>query len=280
MYLDKMNNSAADITPVSRTDLNKFNFDFVMSSVIGPRCLECHRNEKKDQPDLTDYAKLMRYVKPDSPSTSDLFTNLQGAGGDMPKKRPALGPNQLELLRLWILSGAPQNAGQGHAPGNDIALPIPIRDVEVEPNFASIKKNVLDLYCLKCHEPHPDKHKGPDRGIDFTTYETTMASQNDEDGGFAVVAGKPDDSAIVEVLQKGTMPRPKTESRLSANVAIAIATWITNGAKNDSAPTPAPTLTPAPLPTPTPEPTLAPTPEPTTTPAPQPSAQPTQAANP
>jgi hypothetical protein len=108
--------------------------------------------------------------------------------------------------------------------------PPPVQNVDVEPNFASIQKNVLEPYCVKCHQPRPEQGKGPAAGIDLRTYDLLMASQNDEDGSYPVVVGQPDQSSLVEVFQKGTMPKPKTAARLSKNVAEAVALWIKNGA--------------------------------------------------
>lgn len=233
-YIDKSDGQERDIPPVSRSQYKSFSFDLVFSQVIGPRCLECHSTEKKDQPDLTSYSKVMRFVKPGDPFNSDLYLSLAGVTGDMPMKRSPLGVNQRALIKLWIASGAPQSAGQGQEPPDLPDLPPPpVKEVQVKATYSSLNANVFVPYCLECHQPRPSKNKGPAGGLDLTTYESAIASRAEDDDSLIIVPGQPDQSSLVEVMQKGTMPRPNTAPRLSKNVADALAEWIKNGAKND-----------------------------------------------
>ncbi len=233
-YVDKTKGAAQDIGPVSKEQFKNFSFDFVFSAVIAPRCLECHSTEKKNRPDLTTYAKVMRFVKPDDPLNSDLYLSLQEVAGDMPRDRAALGPNQRALVKLWIASGAPAAAGLGHVPADvpDVPMP-PVRQVDVDPTYTSLNKNVFVPFCVKCHQPHPDKNKGPAGGLDLTTYDKAIASRAEDDDSQIIVPSKPEDSSFYDVMKKNQMPKPKTAARLSSNVAEAIFIWIKNGAKND-----------------------------------------------
>jgi mono/diheme cytochrome c family protein len=231
-YVDKMG-PGGDIAPVAASEFKKLNFNMVLSSVIGPRCLSCHQTEKKDQPALTTYANVIRFVTPGNPSSSDLYTSLQGAGGDMPKKRSPIGANQLALIKLWIQSGAPQLAGQGHTPIIVPDQPPPDIQIATDATFASLQKNVFVPYCVKCHQPHPDeKDKEPDGGLDLTSYETLSTSDSDSGLPF-ITPGQPDLSTLFDELNKRSMPKPKSKPRLSQSAADAVAKWITNGAKND-----------------------------------------------
>lgn len=192
------------------------------------------QGRKKDQPDLTSYAKVMRYVQANN-LNSDLFTSLKGdGGGDMPKGRPAIGQNSSDLIRLWILSGAPEFVGQGHVPFDGPTPPQPDIQVTVEPTFASLKKNVFEPYCVKCHQPHPNakKDKDPDGGIDLSSYDS-LANSESLSGLPVITPGNPELSTLWDELNKGGMPKPESKPRLSKNVAEAIAKWITDGANNN-----------------------------------------------
>jgi mono/diheme cytochrome c family protein len=208
-------------------------FDQVFATVISPRCLSCHDTEKKDQPALTSYASVMRYVKADSLLASDLYTSLKGAGGDMPKNRDAICSDQMALVKLWIQSGAPQKAGQGHEPVVGVGAPVPPIEIDVLPTFSSISQKVFVPYCVKCHQPHPgEKNPAPDGGIDLTSYDKLMSS--DPDSGIPVVSpGSPDFSSLVEVLARAAMPKPTSKPRLSQSVTAVFAKWVSDGAKNN-----------------------------------------------
>jgi mono/diheme cytochrome c family protein len=221
-----------DIQPRDKSQFKTFNFNEVQA-ILSDNCYECHSSEKPHQPDLTSYAKVMRYVIPNS-MNSDLLTEMKNNGGSMPKGQPQIGPNSYDLIRLWVLSGAPEFAGQGHEPDDGPTPPPPDIQIAVEGKFSDLNTKVFQPYCVKCHQPHPDdkKDKDPAGGIDLTSYQT-LANSDSLSGLPVITPGIPDQSTLWDEMDKRGMPKPEKKARLSQSVTDAIATWIKNGANND-----------------------------------------------
>ncbi|MFN4261125.1 MAG: c-type cytochrome domain-containing protein [Gemmataceae bacterium] len=98
-------------------------------------------------------------------------------------------------------------------------------------SYAKQVKPFLAKYCLECHTG--DRAKG---GLDLSSYQNLKQGGN-TDVGF--VAGKPDESLIVKLVEKNQNPfMPPSKSRQpKANEAAVLRAWIAAGAKDDSATT-------------------------------------------
>jgi mono/diheme cytochrome c family protein len=93
------------------------NFESIRDLVFTPRCAKCHApGEKHDDIAIFDYATLIGpdgWVTPGDPANSDLFEDLiKPSKGRMPpvKAGPALTSEQIEVIRTWIINGAPESA--------------------------------------------------------------------------------------------------------------------------------------------------------------------------
>ena len=68
-----------------------------------------------------------------------------------PPSRSQLTPGQAGLLSSWLAAGAPEVA-QGGVP-EPVATATVAPPEPTKPNFASIKKNILNTQCIICHSP-------------------------------------------------------------------------------------------------------------------------------
>jgi len=103
-------------------------------------------------------------------------------------------------------------------PGATLPAVQPAENVATFTSFQWVKGNVFGQ-CTNCHRP-PEASKG----IDLTTYESTIASGT-------VVPGSPDSSRIYTSLVSGKMPMGAP--RLSPEQIDGVRSWIAAGAKND-----------------------------------------------
>jgi len=82
----------------------------------------CHRSAPDIDPPMADYSTLMSWrttyecqgqplVRPGNPDNSPFLKVLEGSscGHQMPPTGPLLGADQVNLVRTWILNGAPNN---------------------------------------------------------------------------------------------------------------------------------------------------------------------------
>ena len=81
------------------------NFNDVYTNVISPRCLGCHSGAGSGGVNLESYNSVVMYVVSGSPEFSLLYEVT--STGRMPAGGPALSPTQVEMIRNWILLGAP-----------------------------------------------------------------------------------------------------------------------------------------------------------------------------
>ncbi len=96
---------------------------------------------------------------------------------------------------------------------------------------------VLQANCQGCHQPAKAGGK-----LDFTSFKGLLAEG--ESGAHAVVAGKPNESSIVEQItpQNGKAEMPKGKPPLAASDIALIRRWIEEGAKDDTPPDTAPPI--------------------------------------
>ena len=89
--------------------------------------------------------------------------------------------------------------------------------------FANVEP-ILDARCVGCHGD-----KEPKKGVNLTTYATVMAGGEE---GPIVIAGKPEQSELVEVLQADHKPRmPFKQDPLTDEEIAKITDWVAQGAK-------------------------------------------------
>src|SRR5258705_118258 len=79
--------------------------------------------------------------------------------------------------------------------------------------------------CVGCH--NPSEAKG---GLDLTSKQTTLKGGKT---GEVIVAGKPDESLLIERVTDGSMPPKGKGARLSKEDVALLAAWVKTGAEND-----------------------------------------------
>lgn len=128
---------------------NSFSLDYisVQANVIGPQCLRCHSTAGGNQGGLT----IETYAQVRANLNKIYFRAVEKK--DMPAN--SLPAPQLELLKAWIDSGAPEKSiGKNTGP---IKGPI---------TWNVIKKQVLGSSCLDCHSG-----QNADGGLNFEDME-------------------------------------------------------------------------------------------------------------
>ena len=123
----------------------------------------------------------------------------------------------------WIRAGA---AGPS-------AAAIEVRDIDptaaAQVSYARQVKPLLDNNCSDCHSG--DEHKG---GLDASSVAGLL--KGGKKAGPAVIAGKPDESPLVQFVRGLRQPQmPKGNPPLSEDELHLIRQWIFAGAKDDSA---------------------------------------------
>jgi hypothetical protein len=92
-----------------------------------------------------------------------------------------------------------------------------------EPDFEKAFAPIAIRHCIKCHNS-----SDPKTGLDLTSAEAAMKGG---DNGAVIVAGKPDESFLVERITDGSMPPENDGRRLTKEEVAAVSAWIKAGAK-------------------------------------------------
>lgn len=207
-------------------------FKAIQAQVVAPHCLNCHSGMTASAGvDLSTYESMLKKaVVPGDPDKSPFYTSINE--GRMPKMASRLSPSLIEMVRKWIEAGALEKENSTPPPTPEPPPPPP----KPEANFAWLKKNLFDIRCVGCHRPRPavgdQAARGPAGDVDMTSYQALM----DSPGLMTkpIVAGSPDESGMVEQLDKGKMP-PNVEepNKVSLGVIEAVRQWIEQGAKEN-----------------------------------------------
>lgn len=92
-------------TPAPTPEPGGVTFKFIYRNILNPRCVGCHGGSGGYSFDR--YKDVMEAVTPGDPEKSLLYTEV--ASGAMPDEGPKLSPEQVQQIKDWILSGAPNN---------------------------------------------------------------------------------------------------------------------------------------------------------------------------
>jgi hypothetical protein len=94
-------------------------------------------------------------------------------------------------------------------------------------NFATVKSQVFDKYCMQCH--NPQKHKG---GLDFSRYENLQFTDGSDVAyyGMPFIDKKlnPNNSYIYRVIIEGEMP--DNDKKVAPRDLDVLRQWILQGA--------------------------------------------------
>jgi mono/diheme cytochrome c family protein len=177
--------------------------------IISQSCTGCHgaTSGSAGVYGLTDVNHLIQsgLIVPGQPAQSFLFTKINS--GAMPPGNPLSAANQ-EIIRQWILSGAPQGSAPPPPP------PVPAK----APTYSYIQSQILGPNCAGCH--YTGSAKG---GYAFDKYTNVFKAVN---------VKLPTESDLYKVPEDGEMP-PRPNRQLSSEELSLILQWIKKGAPND-----------------------------------------------
>ncbi len=189
-------------------------FETAVLPIFEQRCIACHGETPQAGLHLGSLAQVLEggqsgpAIVPGSPERSLLLAKV--VSGQMPMGGERLPEAQVDAIRHWI-----DEAGRTQ----ELAAATRTTETDVLPIF--------QMRCILCHGKR--KQEG---GLDLRTLASRMKGG---DSGPAVVAGKPDESLLIQRIAQGEMPPPdrlfenniKTPS--DAEVAL-LRKWIADGA--------------------------------------------------
>lgn len=230
---------AASTIPVS--------FEKEVAPIITAKCLNCHgQNNPRGMLSLYSYALMGRgggsgpLLIPRNPQRSHIMARIMtdDAQARMPKGGTKLTDAEINIIGRWVAGGAPFDGTDPTAMIGDSAAEKPEPKAPVKVVMAdgsetvSFKDDVapwLVNVCLGCHSGN-----NPRGGYNLTTFETLLQGG---DTGDTVIPGDPDNSYIVDlVLRQDPLKMPAGNMvRIKRSQAVALETWIKEGAHFDGA---------------------------------------------
>ncbi len=176
--------------------------------VISSNCTMsgCHDNiSRAGGIDLTNYTKIMKFVKPGNPNDSKLYKVVKLTNEDRmpPPPMPPLSQTQKDKIYKWINQGAKNNYC---AASCDTAVF----------TYSGAVKPVMDKKCVGCHNP-----ANLGGNIDISTYSTIK---------IVALNGKLYGSVA---HQTGYSSMPKNSAKLSDCEIRQFQKWISAGALNN-----------------------------------------------
>jgi hypothetical protein len=138
-------------------------WDYIQANILKPRCVSCHSGsgapgglswEANQYDAIVTYGKMdssgtYRIVLPGNRADSYLYMKVLGdpriSGSRMPRGGTALDQASMDLIGLWIDSGAPRSAPGGGTSGGGTPPPL------LQPNWDSIQSLVFQPQCVGCH---------------------------------------------------------------------------------------------------------------------------------
>lgn len=222
-------------------------FEQEVAPILKDNCLGCHgENRSSGNLRLDTYANMGKggqtgpLLIPRNPARSHMMARLvtDNAQARMPKNGQPLSAAQIDVIGRWIAGGAIFD-------GEDVTNPVGDSMVEKKPEkppvkvvmadgteSVSFKKDVaptLVNVCMRCHSGN-----NPRGGYNMTTFEQLLT---DGDSGSTIVPGDPNSSYIVDlVLRQDPIKMPAgNQTAIKRSQAVALETWIKEGAKFDGA---------------------------------------------
>jgi len=210
--LDTVLVPAPDTTVVCSTDTAYFVQQVLPIFISNCTEANCHNRANGNIPPqkvvLTSYDSIMLTgdVQPGRPDNSDVYEMITETDPSkrMPKGQPALPPEQIAIIRKWILQGAQNNSCVASACDS------------TNVTFSGTVRPIITNKCLGCHSGTP-----PQGNINYSSY--------------AGVKTKVDDGRLWGAINHlpGFSPMPKGGNKLSACEINQFKKWIAAGAPNN-----------------------------------------------
>lgn len=201
-----------DSIVVSQSMIDSVSYMEVKNKVFLPKCISCHGNS--GNVNLENYSSARSHL--DQIAQASLVDKTMPKAGNEP-----LSGGEYLLLAAWIKAGGPET------PLNGGSTPSPAPIEVLRPEFASIKKLIIDRKCLSCHKPDGKAPRVP-----LNTPQEMIDSPLE-----IVIPGNADESGLTLSLDwdNATKPMPPKDSgitQVSAAEIEIIKEWINKGAKD------------------------------------------------
>lgn len=140
--------------------LGSVDFNVLKENVLKSQCIQCHSWAISE----TEVAKR---IVPGNPEASALYRVVKS--GQMPSGKPRLTDQALVLVEQYIL----------HVSPDVIIKPIPLA-----PTYASLKVNLFEQSCVRCHNPdvkkaHPNRPLLDSKEAIIARYDDVLYSVTD-----------------------------------------------------------------------------------------------------
>ena len=216
-------------------------FETEVAPIIKDKCVRCHdANRASNNLRLDTYANMGRggrsgpLLIPRNPARSLLLARVTVEGAArMPKGGDKLSDDEIDILVRWVAGGAGFD-------GDDMQAPIGQSTVPKKPEIkvvradgsetVSFKDDVAPWMvnvCMGCHSGNNARG-----GYNITTFKQLLEGG---ETGNTIVPGDPDNSYIVDlVLRQDPLKMPAgNQTRIKRSQAVALETWIKEGAHFD-----------------------------------------------
>lgn len=199
-------------------------FESDILPIFQQHCLQCHSNDMGQAGlSLQTLENVLKggnsgsVVIPNKPLDSPLLTMVMS--GSMPMGGTQLEESKLDLIRLWIKSGALGLASS--VPYSKSSTPVRERE---------IMSTILGAKCLPCHGRRRQEAR-----LDLRTREGLLKGGK---SGPALVPGKPEESLLIQRIVSQEMPPPKLQEQFSVRGLTSseldkLQSWIATGALPD-----------------------------------------------
>ena len=216
-------------------------FEQDIAPVLKANCVRCHGTEQASAMlRLDTYSNMSRGGRsgplaiPRRPLQSLLMARIMSPNEQqrMPRGGTKLPDAEIALLGRWIEQGAAFDGENKDAPIGDSTVPKkpPVKVVMATGSeTVSFKKDIAPFVvniCANCHSAPT-----PNGGFTVTTFEQLLSGG---DSGRTIVPGNPDGSYIIDlVLRQDPMKMPGGQAQLKRSQAVALETWVREGAHFD-----------------------------------------------
>lgn len=227
---------AKNLIPVS--------FEHEVAPILKDNCLRCHGEDNpRANLRLDTFNGIVKGgqsgipVTPGLPARSALVLKMASPDDQlrMPKDGTRLTDDVIMTVARWIEQGANYDGTDRDAPIGESTEekkepPKPVNVVMADgTETVSFKDDVapwLVNICIGCHSGNTPRGK-----FGFTTFEQLLQGGPT---GSSIVPGKPDESYIVDlVLRQEPLKMPQGQAQLKRSQAVALETWIREGAHFD-----------------------------------------------
>ena len=211
--------------PGQNTHVPRFESD--IAPIFEAHCLTCHGERlQQAELDLRTRDGVLKggqsgpAVVPREAVESLLLEKV--SSGAMPMGNQKLSPDEIEVIRRWIETGALRD-GEDLQSASGVAKPH-------EVSAREIVVTILNVKCLLCHG-----RRRQEGGLDMQTRAGLLRGGA---SGPAIVPGKPDESLLIKRIEAEDMPPEKDQARVSVRPVTSaelekLRAWIAAGAPFD-----------------------------------------------